>query len=114
MQREEKQTKNKRPILNLMPPTPVGNILFMANVLEWCKTALHKASTALDAKKKLKTTLYIKKKAANYSLSSFLNKIHQPDHINDKHWLCLMYLSKIKALMMTWGGKFGILGGKEY
>lgn len=54
------------------------------------------------------------KKAANYLLCSFLNKIHQPDHISDKHWLCLMYLRKIKALMMIRGGKLGILSGKQW
>lgn len=64
-------------------------------------------------KKRLKTTLYAQKKAANYLLSSFLNKIHQPDRINDKHWLCPTYLNKIKALMMIWGGMLGILSGKR-
>lgn len=115
--REEKQTKNKRPVLDLMPPSPLlfPWALLCLWLMRWgsVKVALHEPRTALDAKKPLKITLYAKKKAVNYLLSSFLNKIHQPDHINDKHWLCLMYLSEIQALMMNWEAKLGILSGKQ-
>lgn len=116
--REEKQTENKGSISNLMPPSPL--LLQWAPFCLWLmrwggvKAALHEPRMALDAKKKAKNYIICKKKkAANYLLSSFLNKIHQPDRINDKHWLCPMYLNKIKALMMIWGGMLGILSGKQ-
>lgn len=112
--REEKQTENKRPISNWMPPSPL--------LLQWALFCLWlmwwggiKAENYIRCKIRKATNYIICKKPqpANYLLSSFLNKIHQPDHKNDKHWLCPMYLNKIKASMMIWGGKLGILNGKQ-
>lgn len=73
--REEKQTKNKRPILDLMPPSPL--LLQWAPFCLWLmrwggvKAAPHEATTALDAKNKLKTTLYVKTKSYKLFTQTF-------------------------------------------